>query len=100
MIFSLATLFTHVLDGEGVEISNRDLRLEFNGTGHLVSWSDLRAGVSHSLSHLYLQEAEKEDLNEENVCDGTNVYTFVPDRGTTVLTPKVMVRCPCQVRQI
>ena len=75
--------------GESVEISNRDLRLEFNDTGHLSTWTDLRTGVSHHLSHLYLQEAEKEGLDEENVCDGTNVYTFVPDSGRTVLTPKV-----------
>ena len=75
--------------GEGVEISNRDLRLEFNDTGHLSTWTDLRTGASHHLNHLYLQEAEKEGLNEENVCDGTNVYTFVPDSGSIVLTPKV-----------
>ena len=75
--------------GQSVEITNKALRLQFNESGHLSSWTDLSSSVTHPLQHSYLQEAERENLNEENVCDGTNVYTFVPDDGSTVLTPKV-----------
>ena len=72
-----------------MEISNKALRLVFNESGHLATWTDLQTGAVHSLDHQYLQTAEKRGLDEENVCDGSTVYTFVPDRGTTVLTPKV-----------
>ena len=75
--------------GEVVELSNKDLKLVFNGSGHLASWTELRSGATHSVQHNYLQRAEKESVNEWNVCDGTNVYTFVPDEGVTQLTPKV-----------
>ena len=72
-----------------MDISNKALRLQFNSSGHLVSWSDLTTGTTHQLNHQFIQEAERENLDEWNVCDGTNVYTFVPDNGATVLTPKV-----------
>lgn len=77
--------------GEVVELSNKDLKLLFNESGHLSSWTDLQSGVKHSVQHDYLQRAEKESVNEWNVCDGTNVYTFVPDKGVTQLTPMVYI---------
>ena len=72
-----------------MELNNGNLKLSFNESGHLVSWTDLSSGVTYSLQHDYLQEIEKENLNEVNVCDGTNVYTFVPDDGNKLLTPEV-----------
>ena len=73
-----------------MELSNGYLKLLFNESGHLASWSDLRTGVTYALQQEYLQEVEKGTLNVLNVCDGTNVYTFVPDYGSSVLTPKVV----------
>lgn len=70
----------------------------FNTTGHLVKWTSLSTRDVHTLEQQYVQEVEKEGLDEFNVCDGTNVYTFVPDDGSTVLTPKVhtiMQPCTC-----
>ena len=75
--------------GENVTISNGAIQLMFNTTGHLVKWTSLNSGVVHTLEQQYVQEFEKAGLDELNVCDGTNVYTFVPDDGSTVLTPKV-----------
>lgn len=79
--------------GEEVVLSNKELRLLFNESGHLTSWTNLRTGVTHSMQHDYLQRVEKGSVNEWNVCDGTNVYTFVPDDGVNQLTPKVLNRC-------
>ena len=76
--------------GKSVELSNKALKLSFNESGHLTSWTDLRSGTTHALQHQYLQAAEKASLEDEvNVCEGTNVYTFVPDDGITGLTPEV-----------
>ena len=73
-----------------MELSNGHLKLLFNESGHLTSWTDLVTSASYSLQHEYLQEVEKAGLIEVDVCTGTSVYTFVPDDGSHVLTPKVI----------
>jgi lysosomal alpha-mannosidase len=75
---------------ESVELSNGHLKLLFNESGHLTSWTDLVTSASYSLQHEYLQEVEKAGLIEVDVCTGTSVYTFVPDDGSHVLTPKAI----------
>ena len=84
-------IYSSVPLGESVELSNGHLKLLFNESGHLTSWTDLVTSVSYSLQHEYLQEVEKAGLIEVDVCTGTSVYTFVPDDGSHVLTPKVIV---------
>ena len=95
-IYTCTCTCTSVPLGERVELSNGHLKLLFNETGHLSSWSDLTTSVTYSLQHEYLQEVEKVGLMELNVCTGTNVYTFVPGDGSHVLTPKVHVHVHCR----
>ena len=75
--------------GETVAISNGVIQLTFNSTGHLSNWTHLPTGKVHRLEQQYMQMHERAGLDEENVCDGTNVYTYVPDDGSSGLTPKV-----------
>ena len=70
-------------------LSNGAIKLTFNESGHLSSWTNLHSGDVYPLGQDYVQEVEKVSLDEANVCDSSNVYTFVPDDGSSVLTPKV-----------
>ena len=79
--------------GKSVNLSNGALKLSFDEAGQLTGWTNQHSGAEYTVQQEFLQEAEKENLNEFNVCDGTNVYTFVPDDGSKVLTPKVNTFC-------
>ncbi|KAL5497387.1 hypothetical protein EMCRGX_G013852 [Ephydatia muelleri] len=70
-------------------ISNGAIELNFNATNHLVGWSSPTSNGSHSVEQEYIQYVERKAFLDFNVCDGTNVYTFVPQlEDTLVLTPK------------
>jgi len=69
------------------------IELKFDDSNKLVGWAVGNSSNPHSIQHSYLQYVEKKgDILERgiNVCDGTNVYTFVPDNGRNTLTPKVI----------
>ena len=72
----------------GFALSNGVLELNFNGRNKLVGWG--KGNETHSVQHSYVQYVEKAGtLFHLNPCDGTNVYTFVPDVGRNTLTPEV-----------
>lgn len=72
----------------GFALSNGVLELNFNGSNKLVGWG--KGNETHSVQHSYVQYVEKAGtLFRLNPCDGTNVYTFVPDVGRNTLTPEV-----------
>ena len=74
----------------GFTLSNGVMELKFDDSNKLVGWAG--GNDSHSIQHSYMQYVEKKgDVLERsiNVCDGTNVYTFVPDDGRNTLSPKV-----------
>ena len=86
--FFYPPMFTAKFGGT-VAIGNGVIQLAFNSTGHLSNWTHVPTGKVHRLEQQYVQRHEKAGLDEENVCDGTNVYTYVPDDGSSVLSPKV-----------
>ena len=77
----------------GFALNNGVIELKFDDSNKLVGWAVGNSSDNpHSIQHSYLQYVEKKgDILERgiNVCDGTNVYTFVPDNGRNTLTPKV-----------
>eukprot|EP00731_Ephydatia_muelleri_P009267 Em0004g1605a len=69
-------------------ISNGAIELNFNATNHLVGWSSPASNGSHSVEQEYIQYVERKADLDFNVCDSTNVYTYVPQlEDTLVLTP-------------
>ncbi len=80
-----SSLFTPV---SGFSLSNGVQKLTFDANNHLYSWSSV-AGSAHRVNHSYVQYRERKGILEVTVCDGSNVYTFVPDQGRYVLTPEV-----------
>lgn len=63
--------------------------MSFDDNGHIQGWTTADGGT-HPFSHTYTQYFEKAGLLDLfTVCGGTNVYTFVPDKGSQTLTPKV-----------
>ena len=73
----------------GFSVTNGAIQLDFNTTNHLNGWSSPASNGSRPVVQEYLQYVERKALLDFNVCDGTNVYTFVPQlEHTMVLTPK------------
>ena len=80
---------SHTAAGEGVSLTNGVIKVSFDGSGHIQGWTTADGGT-HPFSHTYTQYFEKAGvLDLFTVCGGTNVYTFVPDEGSQILTPKV-----------
>ncbi len=77
-----------VIAVSGFSLSNGPLKMVFDSSNHLSSWS--ASGPTHSINHSYVQYVERKGSLEINVCDGSNVYTFVPDEGRKILTPEVV----------
>ena len=74
----------------GFMLNNGVIELKFDDSNKLVGWArGNSSNKPHSIQHSYLQYVERKGKDQINVCDGTNVYTFVPDNGTNTLTPKV-----------
>ena len=72
-----------------MSLTNGVIKVSFDGNGHVQGWTTADGGT-HPFSHAYTQYFEKAGLEDLfTVCGGTNVYTFVPDEGSQVLTPKV-----------
>lgn len=74
----------------GFTLDNDALQLHFNASNHLTAWSVRASNTTHSIDYNYVQYFEKKGLNPLSVCDGTNVYTFVPS-SSKVLTSGVSV---------
>ena len=70
----------------GFSISNGAVKLTFNSTNHLSSWTELRE--THTIHHDHMQYLE-ELRTRIGDCDGTNIYVFRPNNGRNILTPKV-----------
>ena len=80
---------SHTAAGDGVSLTNGVIKVSFDGSGHIQGWTTADGGT-HPFSHTYTQYFEKAGvLDLFTVCGGTNVYTFVPDEGSQILTPKV-----------
>jgi len=64
-------------------LNNGVIELKFDDNNKLVGWAGGNStNIPHSIQHSYLQYVERKGKDQINVCDGTNVYTFVPDNGT------------------
>ena len=73
----------------GFSISNGAVKLTFNSTNHLSSWTELHE--THTIHHDHMQYLEEVGTFIVNDCDGSNVYVFLPDKGRNILTPKVRI---------
>ncbi len=78
----------------GVDIngtfSNEYLQLVFNKTNHVIALKNDKTGNSMDLFLKFTEVYEKKSTIFEvpdSVCDGSNVYTYVPDKGSTPLLP-------------
>ena len=72
-----------------VSLTNGVIKVSFDANGHVQGWTTADGGT-HPFSHAYTQYFEKVGLLDLiTVCGGTNVYTFVPDEGSQILTPQV-----------
>ena len=78
----------------GVDIngtfSNGYLQLVFNKTNHVIALKNDKTGESMDLFLKFTEVYEKKSTIFEvpdSVCDGSNVYTYVPDKGSTPLLP-------------
>ena len=78
----------------GGSVSNGYLQLLFNSNNHIASLKNVKSGQSLNLSFGFTQVLEKESTLlkvPDSVCDGSNVYTFVPDKGSRSLSPTTQV---------
>ena len=74
----------------GFSLSNGAVKLSFNTSNHITSWTHLDSSETHIVEQTYTQYKERRGFFIDlGVCDGTNVYTYVPDEGRTPLTPEV-----------
>lgn len=83
------TLFHYTVLDIG-KISNGYLELQFNDKNQVGSLTNISSGSSIGLSLVFTEVYEKiASLLDEpaSVCDGSNVYTYVPDKGSSLLSP-------------
>ena len=65
-------------------INNGVIQLDFDSYNHLALWRNLKTNTSFNMSLDFTQylEIEGSKTLPLSVCDGSNVYTFVPDKGS------------------
>ena len=82
---------------DSLTVDNGAIQLEFNANNQLENWKNLQKNQSTKFSLNYTQYFETNTTKDlpHSVCDGSNVYTFVPDNGSKNLLPydKVCVVC-------
>lgn len=79
---------------DGGDFSNGYLELTLNDNNHISALKNVKTGESIDLSLEFTEVLEKNSSlhkKHESVCDGTNVYTFVPDEGSKSLSPDIEV---------
>ena len=67
---------------ENFNITNEYIKLYFNSNNHLISLTDVKRSSSLQLSIELTEVLESVGKPFDSVCDGTNVYTFVPMEGS------------------
>ena len=74
-------------------INNGVIQLDFDSYNHLALWRNLLTNKSFKLSLDFTQylEIEGSKILPLSVCDGSNVYTFVPDNGSKDLLDNTKV---------
>lgn len=72
---------------DGFVLDNGVIQLSFGSNNQLASWKNTKTGDSMDISIGFEQYLEKKapSFIPHSVCDGTNVYTFVPDEGSQIL---------------
>jgi hypothetical protein len=72
-----------------VVMDNGVIQLSFDEYNHLIGWKNFLTNESFTTSLNFTQYFEKEASDDfpHSVCDGSNVYTFVPDKGSKTLIP-------------